>query len=60
MLSRPLLGEIQALSCHCRITRDKFDLKLPGYGNQRCFELVVFDVVGIGGIFLARYDLVGR
>lgn len=59
MLSGPLLGEIQALGRHGRITRNEFDLKLPGNGNQRCLELIVINIVGVGRVFLARDDLVG-
>lgn len=60
MLSGPLLGEIQALGRHGRITRNKFDLKLPGNGNQGRLELIILNIVGVGRVIVARYDLVGR
>lgn len=60
MLFGPLLGKIQALGRHGRITRNEFDLKLPGNGNQRRLELIVVNIVGVGRVFLARYDLVRR
>lgn len=57
MLSGPLLGEIQALGRHGRITRN---LKLPGNGNQGRLGLTILNIVGVGRVIVARYDLVGR
>lgn len=58
MLSGPLFGEVQALIRHGCITGNELDLEFPGNGNQRRLELVILDIVGVGGVFFARYDLV--
>lgn len=60
MLAGPLLGKIQALGCHGRVTWNELDLELPWDGNQSCLELVVLDVVSVWGTLLTRDDLVGQ